>query len=181
MRWRFQLWRIAVSAVFVINGHLLGTNDFEPLLWMGCASVVIRIVQTGNQKLWLWFGVIAGVGLLNKYSISIFGAGIVVGLVLTQERKALAHKWIWICGAHRASDLPAELHLECSARLAIRAIDAQHPSERPRCGTEPCQILSAADPDGQSVRVSTVGSWARVALLRQRRTSAIACWDGLSL
>jgi hypothetical protein len=57
---------LAVSAVFVINGHLLGTNDFEPLLWMGCASIVIRIVQTGNQKLWIWFGVLAGIGLLNK-------------------------------------------------------------------------------------------------------------------
>jgi hypothetical protein len=89
---------LAVSAVFVINGHLLGTNDFEPLLWMGCASIVIRIVQTGNQKLWIWFGVLAGIGLLNKYSISIFGLGIVAGLVLTPERKALAHKWIWIGG-----------------------------------------------------------------------------------
>ena len=89
---------IAVSAVFVINGHLLGTNDFEPVLWMGCASIVIQIIQTGKQKLWLWFGVIAGIGLLNKYSISIFGLGIVAGLVPTSERKALAHKWIWIGG-----------------------------------------------------------------------------------
>jgi hypothetical protein len=89
---------IAVSPVFVINGHLLGTNDFEPLLWMGCAAIVIRIVQTGNQKLWIWFGVLAGAGLQNKYSISIFGLGIVVGLVLSSERRALAHKWIWIGG-----------------------------------------------------------------------------------
>ena len=89
---------IAVSAVFVINGHLLGTNDFEPLLWMGCGAIVIRLVQTDNQRRWLWFGVLAGIGLLNKYSISIFGLGIVVGLVLTPERKALAHKWIWIGG-----------------------------------------------------------------------------------
>jgi Dolichyl-phosphate-mannose-protein mannosyltransferase len=89
---------IAVSPVFVINGHLLGTNDFEPLLWMGCAAIVIRIVQTGNQKLWIWFGVLAGAGLQNKYSISIFGLGIVVGLVLSSERRALAHKWMWIGG-----------------------------------------------------------------------------------
>jgi hypothetical protein len=54
---------MAVSPVFVINGHLLGTNDFEALFWMGCASVVIRIIQTGNQKLWLWFGVLAGMGM----------------------------------------------------------------------------------------------------------------------
>jgi MFS family permease len=90
---------IAVSAVFVINGHLLGTNDFEALFWMGCASVVIRIIQTGNQRLWLWFGVLAGIGMLNKYSMAVFGLGIVVGLLFTPEREAFIHKWIWIAGA----------------------------------------------------------------------------------
>ena len=89
---------LAVSAVFVINGHLLGTNDFEALFWKGCASVVIRIIQTGNQKLWLWFGVLAGMGLQNKYSMAVFGLGIVAGLLFTRERKAFAHKWIWIAG-----------------------------------------------------------------------------------
>ena len=82
---------------------------------MGCASIVIRIIQTGNQKFWLWFGVLAGIGLLNKYSISIFGLGIVVGLVLTSERKALAHRWIWIGGAHSISHLSAEFPMECSS------------------------------------------------------------------
>src|SRR5258706_4134237 len=38
-------------------------------------------------------------GLENKYSMAFFGAGIVVGLLLTPERKALAHRWIWIAGA----------------------------------------------------------------------------------
>jgi hypothetical protein len=89
---------MAVSAVFVINGHLLGTNDFEALFWMGCASVVFRIIQTGEQKLWLWFGVLAGLGMQNKYSMAVFGLGIVVGLLLTPERKAFAHKWIWLAG-----------------------------------------------------------------------------------
>ena len=89
---------MAVSAVFVINGHLLGTNDFEALFWMGCASIVIRIIQTGNQQLWLWFGVLAGVGLLNKYSMAVFGLGIVIGLLFTPERKAFAHRWIWLAG-----------------------------------------------------------------------------------
>ncbi len=90
---------IALSAVFVINAHLLTMNVFEPLIWMGCASVVIRIIQTGNQKLWLWFGLLAGIGLQTKYSIAVFGLGIVVGVLLTPERKALRHKWIWLAGA----------------------------------------------------------------------------------
>ena len=86
----------ACAGVYLILGHLFTMNVFEPLLWMGCAYVVIRIVKTGNQKLWLWFGVLAGIGLENKYSMAVFGFAIVVGLVLTQDRKAFASPWIWI-------------------------------------------------------------------------------------
>ena len=89
---------MALSAVFVINAHLLTMNVFEPLIWMGCASVVIRVLQSGNQKLWLWFGVLAGIGLQTKYSIAVYAGGIVVGLLLTPERKAFAYKWIWLAG-----------------------------------------------------------------------------------
>ncbi len=89
---------VALAAIFVINGHLLTMNVFEPLIWMGCASVLIRIIQTGNQKLWLWFGVLAGVGLENKYSMAVFGFAVVVGLLLTPERRAFTQKWIWLAG-----------------------------------------------------------------------------------
>jgi hypothetical protein len=88
----------ACAGVYLILHHLFTMNAFEPLLWMGCAYVVIRIIKTGNQKLWLWFGVLAGIGLENKYSMAVFGLAIVVGLVLTQGRRAFANKWIWIAG-----------------------------------------------------------------------------------
>jgi 4-amino-4-deoxy-L-arabinose transferase-like glycosyltransferase len=79
--------------------HLFTMNTFEPLIWMGCAYVVARVIKTGNQKLWLWFGVLAGVGMETKYSMAIFSFAVVVGLLLTPERKAFAHRWIWIAGA----------------------------------------------------------------------------------
>jgi len=89
----------ACAGVYLILGHLFTMNVFEPLLWMGCAYVVIRIVKTGNQRLWLWFGLLAGIGLENKYSMAVFGFAIVVGLLLTPERKAFASPWIWVAGA----------------------------------------------------------------------------------
>ena len=73
-------------------------NAFEPLFWMGCAWLLIRIIKTVNQKLWICFGVLAGFGLENKYSMLIFGAGIVVGVLLTSQRRALASPWLWIGG-----------------------------------------------------------------------------------
>jgi len=96
-------WLAALAAA-VAGGILsidsfLSMNAFEPLFWMGCAWVVIRIVNTGDQRLWIWFGILAGFGLENKHSMLIFGAAIVVGLMLTPQRKAFASPWIWIAGA----------------------------------------------------------------------------------
>jgi hypothetical protein len=90
---------VACSPVYLVLNYLFTMNAWEPLLWMACAYIVIRIIKTGNQKLWLWFGLLSGIGLENKYSMAVFGFGIVVGLLLTPERKALAHKWIWIASA----------------------------------------------------------------------------------
>lgn len=92
---------LAALAVLVAPGylalfHLLTMNAFDPLIWTACAYVVMRIVQTGDQRLWLWFGALAGIGLENKYGILFFGFGVAVGVLLTSERKALAKPWIWL-------------------------------------------------------------------------------------
>ena len=79
--------------------YLFTMNAFEPLFWTGCALLLVRIVRTGDQRLWLWLGLVAGLGLENKYSMAVYGAGLVVGLLLTPERRALGKPWIWIGGA----------------------------------------------------------------------------------
>lgn len=88
----------ACAGIYIVMDHLFTMNAFEPPFWIGCAYVVVLIIKTGDQKLWLWFGVLSGLGMENKYSMAVFGFGIVVGLLLTEQRKALANKWIWIAG-----------------------------------------------------------------------------------
>ena len=78
--------------------HFLSMNTFEPLFWMGCAWLAIRMVRTGDTRLWLWFGLVAGAGLENKYSMAIFAFGIVAGLLLTEQRRLLRTKWLWLGG-----------------------------------------------------------------------------------
>ena len=94
---------LAALATLVAGGILaidsfLSMNAFEPLFWTGCAWIVIRIIKTGNQKLWIWFGILAGFGLENKHTMLIFGGGLVLGLLLTPQRKAFLSPWIWIGG-----------------------------------------------------------------------------------
>ena len=94
---------LAAMATLVAPGILgadgiLTMNAFEPLFWMGCAYLLIRMIKTENTKLWIWFGVLAGFGVENKYSMLIFGAGLVLGLVLGPGRRLLMSRWLWIGG-----------------------------------------------------------------------------------
>lgn len=89
---------ILVAPMYLSDGSLLTTNCLEPLLWTGCAYFAILAIKRNEPRYWVWFGVVAGIGLEEKYSIAVMGFGIVLGLVLTAERRALANKWIWIGG-----------------------------------------------------------------------------------
>ena len=86
-----------IAPVFLSDGSLVTTNCLEPLLWMGCVYFAILAVKR-DSRYWLLFGVVAGLGLEEKYSILIFGFGIAVGLLLTSQRKFLLNKWLWFGG-----------------------------------------------------------------------------------
>src|SRR5579863_2976196 len=100
---RFALLLSAVAVLiapqYLSNGSLLTTNCLEPNLWMGCAYFAILAIKRNDPRYWLWFGVIAGLGLEEKYTIALFGFGIVIGLLLTEQRRVFVSKWIWLGGA----------------------------------------------------------------------------------
>ena len=83
---------LGLDSIFTMNG-------FESLYWMGCVLILIRIARTGNSRLWIWLGVIAGLGIENKHSTLLFGAALMAGLLLSPLRRELAKPWIWIGGA----------------------------------------------------------------------------------
>jgi hypothetical protein len=89
---------IFIAPQYLSNGSLLGTNCLEPNLWMGCAYFAILAIKRNNPHYWLWFGVVAGLGMEEKYTIALFGFGIVVGLLLTAQRRTFLNPWIWIGG-----------------------------------------------------------------------------------
>ncbi|HTQ62083.1 MAG TPA: glycosyltransferase family 39 protein [Candidatus Solibacter sp.] len=90
---------ILVAPIYLSDGSLLTTNCLEPILWMGCAYFAILAIKREQPRYWLWFGIVAGIGLQEKYSIAVFGFGIVIGLLLTEQRRVFANKWIWLGGA----------------------------------------------------------------------------------
>jgi Dolichyl-phosphate-mannose-protein mannosyltransferase len=99
---RFAMLLSAITVViapqYLSNGSLLGTNCLEPNLWMGCAYFAILAIKRNDPRCWLWFGVVAGIGLQEKYSIAVFGLGMITGLMLTAQRRVFLNPWIWLGG-----------------------------------------------------------------------------------
>jgi hypothetical protein len=84
-----------IAPIYLTFDNFFSMNSFEPVFWMACAAIVLRILNGGDVRLWLLFGLVAGVGILNKHSMLFFGSGIAVGLVFTPARRYFASKWIW--------------------------------------------------------------------------------------
>ena len=91
---------LIVAPVSLRTGNLLAIPSFEPLFWVACVLVLVRIVKKDNPRLWPWLGLIAGCGLMNKHSMLFFGFGLAVGiLAVPQLRKQLRTPWPWVGGA----------------------------------------------------------------------------------
>src|SRR5256886_1863542 len=98
-------WAIALAcagslcALFNLAvGNFFSMNAFEPLFWMGCVYLFVRIINGGSPTLWLWFGALLELSLENKHSTAFFAVGIFVALLLTPERRHFAGRWFWFGG-----------------------------------------------------------------------------------
>lgn len=95
---------LAATAILLAPAYLafdsfFSMNAFEPLFWLLCAWLVILIVKGASPKLWLLFGIVAGLGLENKHSMLVFGFALVVGLLVSGQAHLFRSKWIWIGAA----------------------------------------------------------------------------------
>jgi hypothetical protein len=78
---------------------ILSMNAFDVLCWAACTLVVVRILNAGNQRLWLLFGLLAGLGLENKISVLFLGLGVIAGLALSRRWDVFRSGWLWAGGA----------------------------------------------------------------------------------
>ena len=80
---------------FLAFGSLFTPDSFDSLWWSMLSYLLIRIVKRREPKLWVASGLVIGVGLLTKLTISFFvGALLVSFLVVPTARQYLRSKWI---------------------------------------------------------------------------------------
>jgi hypothetical protein len=71
----------------------LSMNSIELLLVAGCALILVRIIKTEDPRLWLGFGVLAGLGMLNKHTMLMFAFAFIMALALTAQRRLMFNLW----------------------------------------------------------------------------------------
>ena len=83
------------APVFLVADNYLSMNSWEPCFWMGCMLVVLRIADgSWSPRWWLLFGVLAGLGIENKDSTVFFLVALVLGMLLTPQRRLLWSGWV---------------------------------------------------------------------------------------
>lgn len=91
-----QLVAAAAALPFCLaGGHLMEYVSFDYLFWVLAAYCLVRMLQDEEPRWWIGIGAAVGLGLMSKYSMVFFVAGMGAGLILTSARKYLASKWLW--------------------------------------------------------------------------------------
>lgn len=88
-----------LAPVFLALFGFFSMNALDLLFWALAAWLLTRILGGADPRLWLAFGAVTGLGLLNKISVLFLGFGLVVGLVLARRWDVLRSRWLWLGGA----------------------------------------------------------------------------------
>ncbi len=85
------------SASFAV-ASIFSMDVLDMLWWAIIAYILIRIIKVENRdpRLWILLGVVAGIGLMTKLTVSFFLLALIVALTLTSRRSYFRSKWIWL-------------------------------------------------------------------------------------
>lgn len=86
---------VAIAPISLLQAALFQYVSFDYLWSVVIAYFVIRLLASGNPRWWLGIGVFIGLGMMTRYTMAVFVAGIVGGVVLTRARRYLASPWLW--------------------------------------------------------------------------------------
>jgi hypothetical protein len=89
---------VFASLIHVGMSLIFSMNAIDIFLWALAIYYLLRLINTNDNKYWIILGVVLGIGLLNKISVLFLGAGLFVGIVMT-NRQWFATRWLYVAGA----------------------------------------------------------------------------------
>lgn len=83
----------ATAPVLMANGSIYTYDVFDAFWWAASATILIVLLRDERPRGFLAFGLVAGLGLLTKETILFWGFALILGLLLTRQRRLLFTRW----------------------------------------------------------------------------------------
>ena len=138
-RWAQVLGAVAVATTpnSIVQGGLFQYETLDYFCWVLLAFTVIRLLKSENPRWWLGIGAVIGLGMLTKYTIAFSVAGLIVGVLVTRNRRYLKSGWLWAgAGLALVIWLP-NLIWQFQNHWVSRVFPGQH--SHPGCASRPDQ------------------------------------------
>ncbi len=86
---------VMIAPISLLQGAMTQYVSFDYLWWVLLAYLVIRLLKSQDLRWWLAIGAVIGLGMMTKYTMAFFVAGLVGGVLLTHTRRHLTSPWLW--------------------------------------------------------------------------------------
>lgn len=87
---------LTVSIFFMRSFFLFQPVFLEIFFWTLCIYLILRYINTENEKLLIYFGIVAGFALLNKYLAGLLFAGLALIIPFTRYRTVFTKRMFWL-------------------------------------------------------------------------------------
>jgi len=85
-----------VAPVALAQGAVFQYVSFDYLWGVLATYFLVRLCKSGDARWWLAIGFVLGLGMETRYTAGFWTLGIVGGVLLSDARKYLLSKWLWI-------------------------------------------------------------------------------------
>ena len=87
---------VACAPLSMLMGSMLMYTSIDYLWVVLLALVVLRVVNSGDARWWLAVGLVIGLGMMTRYTMLFWVAGVAVGVLATPLRRHLRSPWLWV-------------------------------------------------------------------------------------
>ena len=87
---------VFIAPISLFGGTVIMYFAFDYLWWVMVAFFTVRLLATDDARYWLGIGAGIGLGMMTKYTMLFWVAGLVVAVLLTPAHKYLRSKWLYL-------------------------------------------------------------------------------------
>jgi hypothetical protein len=97
--WKAQAlacFAVLFSPIQIGVASFYSMNIIEYALILIIVWLLLRIILEHKSSLWITFGILLGVGIMNKHTFAVLAGFLLIGLLFTPSRKEFLKKYFWI-------------------------------------------------------------------------------------